>query len=87
TTTITDIDQISKNAIALFPNPLTAGQSVTISGESATAYTCIIRSITGAFIAQQQFVGSTCIHNLPAGLYMITLTAENYNDTIKLLVE
>jgi len=82
-----DIDQTPESTITIFPNPLTAGQSVTITGNASTTYTCTIRSITGALVSQQQFTGSTLVDNLPAGLYMITLTAENYNETVKLLVQ
>ena len=81
------IDQATAPTIAIFPNPLIVGQRVAIAGDASTTYMCAIRSITGAFVAQQQFTGSTFVDNLPAGLYMITLIAENYNETVKLLVQ
>lgn len=86
-TVITDINQTPETEIAIYPNPLKAGQKLTITGDATTTYLCTIRTITGAFVAQEQFVGATFVQNLPAGIYMITLSAENYNKTMKLLVQ
>lgn len=82
-----DINQTPETEIAIYPNPLKAGQKLTITGDATTTYLCTIRTITGAFVAQEQFVGATFVQNLPAGIYMITLSAENYNKTMKLLVQ
>ncbi|MDR2962654.1 MAG: T9SS type A sorting domain-containing protein [Bacteroidales bacterium] len=85
--TTTAIDETHETTITIYPNPSLVGQQITITGDAATTYTYTIYSITGARVAQQQFIGSATITKLPTGLYTITLTAENYSKITKLLVQ
>lgn len=83
-------DDFGKN-IALYPNPAKAGESFYLQGISETAsvtmYTVLGQKIPVEIQAQGQHLKVTPKTNVSHGIYLVNITTENQNTSIKWIVE
>ena len=80
----------SKN-IALFPNPAKAGESFYLQGISETAnvtvYTVLGQKVPIEIQAQGQQLKVTPKTSVSQGIYLVNITSENQNTSIKWIIE
>lgn len=82
------------NAFTVYPNPASEQATVQIVSPIRTSAQITVTNITGQIVYRENVsikAGNNFVHinvnNLPAGLYMVNVSARGFNKTQKLLVE
>lgn len=87
TQTLAGVPQYTFNSLQLYPNP--AKNSITISNTTLID-TAVVYTITGQKVMAQQIAATEAtltIGNLPAGMYLLTLSSNGATKTVKVVKE